>query len=258
MKQFSILLLSLFIFSCSSDNDEPIKEVAIQVNFSQNWDGTTIEKSDLSNTEFSYIIGTDIKTETTLKIDKLRYLISKITLTDGAGKATTFDGYQLVDLSNSESSLFNPSVKISEGNYNLSMTFGFNEDDNIDGNYADLNTASWGVPMMLGGGYHFMQMDGKYKDTKNVENPYNFHTIRAYNTETKKAEDTSFSVDLGSINVKNNATIEIKMNVAQWFKNPNDWDLNKKNISLMMDYEAQKTMSENGKKGVFSLGTITQ
>ncbi|CAM1334580.1 MbnP family protein [Tenacibaculum aestuariivivum] len=260
MKRYLVLCLSIILFSCSSDNDEPIKsdndepikEVTVKVNFSQNWDGTTIEKSDLSTTEFTNKLGTK------LTIDRLRYLISKITLTNGNEKATIFDGYQLVDLSDNNSLIHNLPEKIKEGSYNLTVTFGFNENDNIDGNYQDLNTASWNVPIMLGGGYHFMQLDGKYKNSTGVQKAYNYHVIRAYNTATKKAEDTSFSINLGSITIKNNATIEIKMNIAEWFKDPYNWDLNDKNINLMMNYDAQKLMNENGKTGVFSLGTISQ
>ena len=71
-----------------------------------------------------------------------------------------------------------------------------------------------------------------------------------------KFEDTSFTVDLGSIEIKENASIEIKMNIAEWFKNPNTWDLNTLNSELMANFEAQKQMSANGKT-VFSLGEIT-
>jgi hypothetical protein len=71
-----------------------------------------------------------------------------------------------------------------------------------------------------------------------------------------KFEDTSFTVDLGSIEIKENASIEIKMNIAEWFKNPNTWDLNTLNSELMANFEAQKLMNANGKT-VFSLGEIT-
>jgi hypothetical protein len=70
-------------------------------------------------------------------------------------------------------------------------------------------------------------------------------------------QDTSFDVDLGAIKITNNTTIEIKMNIAEWFKNPNTWNLNELNTVLMPNFEAQKMMSANG-KSVFSLGNVTQ
>ncbi|CAM1348939.1 MbnP family protein [Tenacibaculum insulae] len=267
MKQYLILFLSLALFSCSSDSDEPIKEVSLKLKFTQNWDGATFENVDLNSTEFIN------KLSTKLTIERLRYLISKVTLTDGADQSTIFDGYKLIDLNDPENLTHNLLEKVSEGNYKLAITFGFNESDNTDGAYSDLNSASWNVPSMLGGGYHFMQLDGKYKDTLGVEKPYNFHIISAYNTATAKKEDTSFTVDLGTVSLKNNATIEIKMNIAGWFKaglmkdpedenllikNPKGWDLNGLHENLMGNFKAQEAMYENGKNGVFSLGNISQ
>ncbi len=253
MKQYLILFLSLLLFSCSSDNDELIKEVTVKFNFTQNWDGTVIEKSDLSNTEYTNKLGTK------LTIEKLRYLISKITLTNGAGVATVFEGYKLVDITEPDNLTFSPTEKISEGAYNLSMTFGFNNTDNFKaGGYTDLNSASWNVPDMLGGGYHYMQLEGKFLNKDIEQQGFVYHTIGAYNSTTKEVEDTSFTVDLGTISIKNNVTIEVKMNVAEWFKNPNEWDLDVLNSMLMPNYDAQKLMSANGKSGVFSLGNISQ
>lgn len=255
MKRFLTFFLSLLLFSCSSDDDELIKKVTLKFNFTQNWDGTDIEQSDISTTEFTNKLGTK------LTIEQLRYLISKITLTDGLGNTVKNENYNLIDISKSESLTADFSEQISEGNYNLSMTFGFNNDDNQDGIYTDLNTASWNVPAMLGGGYHFMQLDGKFKNTDNELTNFNFHAIKAVDKSDPnnlQFENTFFSVDLGTISIKNNATIEIKMNVAQWFKNPNDWDLNDKNSNLMMDFDAQKLIAANGDSGVFSLGKISQ
>jgi len=139
------------------------------------------------------------------------------------------------------------------------MTFGFNNADNFKvGGYTDLNSASWNVPDMLGGGYHYMQFEGKFLNKDIEQQGFAYHTIGAYNSITKEVEDTSFTVNLGTISIKNDATIEIKMNVAEWFKNPNEWDLNVLNSMLMPNYDAQKLMSANGKSGVFSLGTVSQ
>jgi hypothetical protein len=46
------------------------------------------------------------------------------------------------------------------------------------------------------------------------------------------------------------------MNIAEWFTNPNTWDLNILNTVLMPNFEAQKQMSANG-KNVFRVGEIT-
>ena len=143
----------------------------------------------------------------------------------------------------------------------LYFTFGFKDEDNTDGIYQDLNSASFNVPSMLGGGYHFMQFDGKYKDTNNQDANFNYHSIRAVDRtdpDNLVFEDTSFNVNFNSfIAEKSEVIIEVKMNIAEWFKNPNTWDLNELNTVLMPNFEAQKLMSANG-KSVFSLGEVSQ
>ena len=187
-----------------------------------------------------------------ISIERLRYLISNISLVEESE-----NNHFLIDVGENSGNL----IAISDvypGNYKLKFTFGLTDLENTDGSYPDLNSANFNVPGMLGGGYHYMQFDGKYKDTNNLDANFNYHVIRAVDrTEPMnlKLEDTSFTVDLGSIEIKNNASIEITMNIAEWFTNPNTWDLNTLNTVLMPNFEAQKQMSANGKT-VFRLGEI--
>ena len=58
------------------------------------------------------------------------------------------------------------------------------------------------------------------------------------------------------VSLESNTTVEIEMNIAEWFKNPNVWDLNTFGVDLMSNYEAQKMMNENGQT-VFSLGNVS-
>ena len=106
---------------------------------------------------------------------------------------------------------------------------------------------------MLGGGYHFMQFEGKYGAT-GTENPFAYHMGTA-RVSPGVFEQNFFDVSLGGFSTTENTTVEIKMNLDQWFENPNTWDLNILNTSLMPNYDAQIMMHQNG-ASVFSLGTI--
>jgi len=113
---------------------------------------------------------------------------------------------------------------------------------------------------MLGGGYHYMQFDGKYLNSNNTEANFNYHAIRAVDnpgTNPTFPQDTFFTVNLGPISVSNDTNINIAMNIAQWFKTPNTWDLNQLNTVLMPNSSAQIQMFENG-QNVFSLVSVTQ
>jgi hypothetical protein len=109
---------------------------------------------------------------------------------------------------------------------------------------------------MLGGGYHFMQFEGNYLDATGAPQPYAYHNGTA-RVSDGVFEQNFIEVELPAITITNTATVEIKMNLAEWFKNPNTWDLNILNGALMGNYEAQIMMNENG-QNVFSLGEITQ
>ncbi len=250
-----ILLFSfLTLVSCHKDNDDTITQVNATFNFTHNWDGASV-----SNVNFNTIQYTNANGEQ-LSITKLRYLISKITFQKTNGEKITLDGYNLIDATNNSSLSFTPTSTIPTGEYSkVTFTFGFNNDDNYNGNYTDLNSASWNVPAMLGGGYHYMQFEGKFIDNTATETGYAYHAIRAVdNSKTpQEFKDTFFEVDLGAITITNNAAFNIKMNIAEWFKNPNTWDLNTLNSMLMPNFNAQVMMFENG-QDVFSLESVIQ
>lgn len=242
-KILTFLCVAIFTFSSCTNEDENIN---ITLNFTHNWDGIAVTDKDFNELKFTNANGEKVS------IESLRYLVSNISLLGAKN-------YHLVDFSENTGTSINVS-DLTEGTYALSFRFGFSNEDNEDGIYQDLNSVSFNVPGMLGGGYHYMQFDGKYVDNNNEEAGFNYHTIRAVDKSDSanlKFEDTSFEVNLGTITISNNTQVEIKVNLAEWFKNPNKWNLNELNTVLMPNADAQKMMSANG-KSVFSLGAVTQ
>ena len=253
-KIIAILILSVFA-SCSSDHDvQELPKTEVTLSFSHNWNGFVVTDADFNLIQY-FNANTD-----ELSIEKLRYLISKVTFHKSNGETIETEGYNLVDVTNNTNLTFTPNVQIPVGTYsNVSFTFGFDNEDNIDAAYTDLNSESWGVPMMLGGGYHFMQLEGKFIDNVAAETGYAYHAIKAVDNSDPNNlifQDTFFTVNLGQVIVRENAGIEVKMNIAEWFKNPNTWDLNARHSMLMPNFDAQVDMYENGQT-VFSLGNVT-
>ncbi|MDD7884632.1 MbnP family protein [Flavivirga sp. 57AJ16] len=250
-----ILVFSIItLLSCGSDNDDNVSQANVTFNFNHNWDGSVVTNANFNTVQYTNANGEE------LSITKLRYLISSITFQKSDGEIIVLDGYNLVDVTNNANLSFTPTTTIPTGTFSkVLFTFGFNNDANYNGNYPDLNAASWNVPAMLGGGYHFMQLEGKFIDNATTETGYAYHAIRAVDTTgaTLSFEDTFFEVDLGEVTITNNATFEINMNIAEWFKNPNTWDLNVLNNMLMPNFNAQVMMFENG-QNVFSLNAVNQ
>ncbi|SFZ89726.1 hypothetical protein SAMN05428642_101526 [Flaviramulus basaltis] len=253
-KLASILFTFLLILSCSEDKDDNVSQVSTTFNFTHNWEGTLVTNANFNTIQYINANGEE------LSIEKLRYLISKITFQNTNGKTYIIDGYNLVDVTNNSNLSFSSVTTIPTGDYtNVSFVFGFNNDDNYNNNYPDLNSTSWNVPEMLGGGYHYMQLEGKFIDNTTTETGYAYHAIRAVdNSGTNlEFEDTFIEVNLGEVTITNNATFNIEMNIAQWFKSPNTWDLNVLNNMLMPNYDAQIMIYENG-QNAFSLESVTQ
>ena len=255
MKFKLIILAFAFVFmACEKDNDDNISAVTtVNFKFTHKWEETEVSNSDFNTINFTNAFGNE------LSIERLRYLISKIKLTKNTGEVITIDEYNLVDLEDANSLNFSTNQTVAVGSYSdISFVFGFTNEDNTDGNYADLNSATWNVPAMLGGGYHYMQMDGKYINSSNVESGYNYHVIRAVDNPGPNPtfpQDTFFEVSLGEITLTGTTEITIAMNIAQWFKQPNTWNLNEYNQMLMPNSTAQILMYQNG-QNVFNLVSI--
>lgn len=249
-----LIILTCFL-SCSEDNDDSqSSNTTITFEFTHNWDNQSV-----TNANFNTIQYTNENGEM-LSIERLRYVISDITFTTTNNEVLALDNYNLVDVTNNEGLSFTLNSQIPIGNYsNVAFTFGLDNEDNAQ-NYLDLNAASFNVPDMLGGGYHYMQFDGKFINSNMEEQGFNYHAIRAADNPGANPtfpQDTFFTVNLGAVNISNDTEIEVMANLAEWFKSPNVWDLNVLNQMLMPNSSAQIMMYENGQT-VFSLGEVNQ
>ncbi len=259
-----LLFASAILFSCKEDEPmiEKKQEADTEVSFifKQKYDGNEVKTENLSSTLYANEKG-NVHT-----ISKLQYLVSNITLHRTDGSEVDLGGYNFVDIDKPMTRFYTPSVMVPEGKYTgISMTFGFNEEDNQTGAYSDLNAASWSWPMMIGGGYHFLKFEGMF--TNNTGNgamkgfAYHMGTASKVVGNSRVHEANHFRVRLwdnnGGFEVKSGErmNIDIDMNIDEWFKNPVLWDLNEFHMMLMPNYTAQKLMNQNG-RSVFTLGTI--
>lgn len=254
--------LTFLLLGCNNDDgNEPLPAVRVNFNFTQNWDGQPIANADFENT--TYVNAAN----ESMKLSKLNYLISDITFTSvTTGEVFESDEYNLVLVRDAQNLQFTPQISIPQGQYEVSFTFGFDDEDNDKpGGYLDLNTAdsSWNVPETMGGGYHYQRIEGTFTNNNNEVTTFQFHTIRANRHESLppvmpvELRDTSILVNLGEVTIGSNTSIEVKANIAEWFKNPITWSLNERSSILMPNFQAQLDMFENG-KDVFSLGEVIQ
>ena len=253
MKNLNFIVLFISVFGCSDNQGSPVSMTTLTFSFNHNWDGSVVTSNDFNQIQYTNANGDQ------LSIERLRYLISDVTFTTLQGENLNLDSFFLVDLT-TDAVTFSTTTLIPEGLYdNVSFTFGFDNVANYE-NHPAPNAPSFNVPEMLGGGYHFMQFDGKFINSNNQEQGFSYHAIRAVDnpgTNPTFPQDTFITVNLGGVAVTNSTMITVDCNLAEWFKNPNTWDLNQLNSELMSNSSAQIMMYENG-QNVFSLGNVSQ
>jgi len=239
--------------SCIYDEIEITENntASITFNFTHHFDGVPVTAANFDQFNFINANGD------TMSITKLRYLVSDIKLNTTNGNEVPMTGYHLVDVTNGTGLSYTVGQAEFGAFASIGFNFGFDTTDN-SGNYIDLNSISGNVPAMMGGGYHGMQLEGKYK-VNGVDSLYAYHHIvKKRTTMMAPFEDNHITVNLPGIALNEaNVVVEIKMNIAEWFKNPDTWDLNTFHSSLMGNYNAQSMMQANG-YNVFSLGIVSQ
>jgi len=139
--------------------------------------------------------------------------------------------------------------EIPTGQYNLiSFVFGLEGAQNTTGYFPNPpeNNMSW--PDLLGGGYHYMKINGRWIDEAGVRQPFNLHTGKI--NDGSSYVDNTFTVTLPLDNFtvyhKENTTLTLQMNVNSWFSDPNIFDFNVYGGSIMQNREAQEVLRANG------------
>lgn len=253
-----IALFSINILSCKDDDEvgdlvsvAPTGSSSVTINMKQFVNGSALEMNTMN---FPYTNALNQN----YKVTMLQYLVSDFTFHKSDGSFVTLDNeYQLVDLSDSSSLVFTPSTKVPNGDYSsISFTFGFDAEDNVNStNYPDLNL-NWIWPSdpnsmfgNLGGGYHFMRLEGNYTSGMN-SGEFKTHMGTARNTSTTPYSFVQNYLDItlanSDIKVRSDFSFDLEMNIEEWYQNPVTWDFEVWNAPIMPVYEAQRALNSNG------------
>jgi len=229
----------------------------LKLQFSQNFNETNVTADEFNTIAYTNANGEE------LSLTKLQYSISDVRFYLPNGDSVYVDGsYHLIDLEDANSLIYDLTALMNlEGTSSfigVGFNYGFDLNDNISGIYNDLNLASWGWPEGVGGGYHQLKMEGKFLDALGSEVSYAFHNGSTVNNLAGERVSNYKYIRLENSNfdLTGNTVVGVKMNIANWYTNPNTWDLNVLNSMLMPNYNAQKMMTQNS-GDVFSVGAIT-
>jgi hypothetical protein len=205
-------------------------------------------------------------------VSQVMYFISDVTLHKSDGTKKVINGWvdiYYVDNDIVSTMTWNVYDDIPEGKYDsISFIFGINKEKNVTGLFVNPPEVNMAWPGILGGGYHYLMINGKWKDKQNFIDNYNYHLGigQLYKGDSANVDSiyayvqNYFNVNLpnSSFTLNKNTTKEIRliMNIEKWFSTPNIFDFNNVDIIYtMQNQQAMQIMKENG-KGVFSIGYI--
>ena len=251
--------LILTFFSCKKDISplptSLFDKGMLQINFAHNVNGQPIQFDSLM-----YVNSAGNQ----YKIHDLEYFISEVALYKHDGTKTLLKGEEeihYVDNRIPSSMTWKLNDNIPEGLYDsVTFVFGLTAEKNITGTLPEINMV-W--PNMLGGGYHYMMLNGFWKDKQDMMESLNFHLGigQIYNS---KDSIIGFIQNYFSVNLPNSGftlygdmtnNINITMNIEKWFNGPpyvfdfnkDGYDSIKHTESIMMDQKAMNKIKANGK-----------
>jgi hypothetical protein len=252
----AFLLPAIFIInSCKNDDDE-VFYGKVNLKFEYKVDGNTLEYNKMIyiNEAGNHYQVTDIQ-----------WFISDLTLYKKGQSPFVVQRstkYHYFDTGIPTTQNWEISDDIPEGVYDsFSFIFGFIPKENISFMINNPPESAMWWPENLGGGYHYMKLNGFWMDTVNFKRGFSFHMGIG---RTINGTDTTFVHNNFQVNFNTPVTllankkkeIILAMNVEEWFKNPHTWDFNYWGPAIMENQKAMNTAKENGQIGVFTLTSI--
>jgi hypothetical protein len=240
-----IIFLLLFlagITACNKDDNTEMEKVQFQINFTHTIGDDELEFDTI---RYTSALGNNYSVST------LKYFISDFAFINEAGFIIRVNQEHYVDATDESTLTFNLVNKVPTGNYSaITFIFGLSKEKNITDRYLDPpeNSMEWPIPM--GGGYHYMKLEGKFNDNNTIKN-YQCHT----GPTMGNPNFIMITIPASSFNASGTQmTFNINMNINKWFETPNNLDLNDV-TGIMGNQEMQLKLKANG-ANAFSLESI--
>jgi hypothetical protein len=230
----------MFLFSCK-------KYENVEFVFSHTIDGQPFQLNQLNYTNTA---------GNKYQVNEIKYFISKIVLINRNGESAEIKqngGIHYVDCDINRT-LHLKINEIPQGEYTaLSFVFGLDENNNKSNRFVNPPECNFSWPEYLGGGYHYMQINGKFLNNKGELQNMNIHTgigqIRDDGNEIKQFVHNHFAVTLPvnfKISEENRTILTLNMEIQRWFDTPNIYDLDEFGTSIMENQHAQELLKQNG------------
>jgi hypothetical protein len=198
----------------------------------------------------------------------LKYFLSDITFYRDKGAAIPIHLWKDIfyideDIPSTKSILFYDLMP--PGKYDsISFIFGIIAEKNQSFMFVNPPEVNMFWPEILGGGYHYLMLDGKWKDSTGDLQPFNFHLGigqlyhgSEYNTDSIYAYvqnyfRVGFPEAIFELDDRETLICTLTMNVESWFTTPYNFDFNIWGGAIMQNQQAMQIARSNG-QDVFAI-----
>jgi hypothetical protein len=244
---------TLLAVGCGDSNSPPTTgEVTLQLDHSVGNDSLLLHVERYTNAAGNHY-----------DINELRYYISNVALVRADASLVPLADVVYRDLAESQTRLRSVGG-VPNGDYTgVRFTFGLDAQRNVDGGLpVSFENGLMVWPDPLGGGYHFMQLDGRHHGGGTG---WQAHLGRLDRPTDPVPIDPHFEVQLDFASACGSGcalhlagdrwTVQLVMDVNKWFEAPNLFDFDVFGSDVMSNPTAQRELGENGVH-VFHLGGI--
>ena len=259
----AFLIGGLLFTSCSGNDPAPFFPAKINLHFTQYNQGAPQQYDTMKYVNAAgnpYLV------------NEIQYFVSDVKLHYNDGRIQLLDGWKdihYVDTDLPETHTWQVFDDIENGDVTqVSFTFGISEEKNQSLMFLNPPERDMFWPEYLGGGYHYMKLNGKWLADDGVIKPFDFHLGigQIYASGVIHVDSITgfvqnyFNVELpnSSFTIADGDTLdfEIRMNVENWFQNPNTYNHDDWGGDIMQQQAAMQLGCENGKLDVFSFHKI--
>jgi len=225
-------LILLVVASCKKSEDdapEPVITDGLNIVLNHYVGGTALSSNTISYTNSA---------GNNYGVTRLQYYLSGFEFETMNGVVYTFNNVYYIDAFSGNASIYIPSVPLAHYKrvkFYIGMDSLHNITDALPNTLENVNMA-W--PDMMGGGYHFMKLEGNYLASGSTTG-FAMHLGMNGNLVTN-----NFTAHFESTAADN--TIQLNMDINEWFNDPYIYDFNIDGNYSMSDSAAMAKLSANG------------
>lgn len=237
------LCLALFLlFSCKEKEEKG--RLSLAFTFS-------VDENELTTHELIYTNAAG----NLYQVDEVKFFISDVVLINTEGKTISIrsnNSVHYVDYDIEETKRWSMSDALPVGDYSgIRFIFGLSREKNLSYAFPNPPESNMAWPAVLGGGYHYMQINGKWSDN-GVLSPINIHSgiSKLYSVDSLISYRHNFFTVEATVpfTIKKDqvTTLTAEMNINNWFVDPHIFDFSEWGPGIMENEEAQRIIQENG------------